>query len=269
MSRRSFIAFICALLPVISMADSYSDNISKIEITETMDEYIRKMKIFTYNVSNATANQFQSFDRMARIMDSQWMTFFQSKVDVISEDDALMELATEYERLRDAALDSLNLFSDRIKKTSQFIKAEQLLIPEKRKYELLWEKARKLALVKQTASQLERLKADEELEFAAVQKAYGQAREAAEINPLLRPRLKALQDVYIDIKLVSDEIKAMEYQPLLKRIKDYLIGLAAVAIILMFIMFIGTFINTIKKAKEAEKKMKDALDAQKKEIPTI
>ena len=53
-----------------------------------------------------------------------------------------------------------------------------------------------------------------------------------------------------------------------QRIKDYLIGLAAVAILLMFFNLLNAKIKTLKAARDQAKKMKDMMEGQH-NYPTI
>jgi hypothetical protein len=60
----------------------------------------------------------------------------------------------------------------------------------------------------------------------------------------------------------------MEYKPFIQRIKDYLLGLAAVAILMMFVNLLSQKLKQLKAAREQAKKMKESMMGQK-EYPTI
>ena len=85
-----------------------------------------------------------------------------------------------------------------------------------------------------------------------------------------RARMETLEDAYAALKNKSDAIQEMTYKPLIQRIKDYLLGLAAVAVLLMFLSMLRARIKAIKDAREAMKKYKDALKLNgSDEYPTI
>jgi hypothetical protein len=60
----------------------------------------------------------------------------------------------------------------------------------------------------------------------------------------------------------------MAYKPFIQRIKDYLLGFAAVAILLLFFNLMSSKMKTIKQAREQAKKMKDMM-AGHHNYPTI
>ena len=72
------------------------------------------------------------------------------------------------------------------------------------------------------------------------------------------------------LKNKSDTIQKMTYKPLIQRIKDYLLGLAAVAVLLMFISMMKARIKAAKEARKNLKKIKDAMTMSGQEdYPTI
>jgi hypothetical protein len=46
--------------------------------------------------------------------------------------------------------------------------------------------------------------------------------------------MTVLDEQYVVMKSVSEKVQALEYKPFFQRVKDYVLGFAAVAIILMF-----------------------------------
>ena len=77
--------------------------------------------------------------------------------------------------------------------------------------------------------------------------------------PQLNKRAAYLNEHYYATKAMSEKIQAMEYKPLIQRIKDYLLGLACVAVILIFVNMIKTKIDAAKKAREAVKQQMELL----------
>lgn len=246
-----------------------SDELSKVEISEQIGSFINEVKTFSYTLSTAQSGQLKTMKRHASIMDARWNDFYSKAIDAISQDEMLLGMATDYEQLWMAAMDSLNLSITRMEKVSVYMKDEQFVMSRVEPYRKLGNEAMKLSLIKQTAPQLEKLKAREQLEFAKIEEAFNEASEAAAINPILSERMKKLQDTFIEVKLSSDKIQQTEFKPFLDRIKDYLMSLAAVSIIAMFGIFLSNYAKTAKKAKEARKKMEEALDAGNQTTPTI
>lgn len=246
-----------------------SDELTKVEISEQIGDFINEVETFGYTLSTAQPGQLKTMKRHASIMDARWNDFYSKAVDAISQDEMLLGMATDYEQMWMAAMDSLNLSITRMEKISVFLKDEKFVMSEVESYRKLESEAMKLSLVKQTAPQLEKLKASEQLEFAKIEEAFKEAAEAAAINPILSDRMKNLQDTFIEVKLSSDKIQQTEFKPFLDRIKDYLMSLAAVSIIAMFGIFLSNYVKTAKKAKEARKKMEEALDAGNQTTPTI
>ena len=73
---------------------------------------------------------------------------------------------------------------------------------------------------------------------------------------------------YVELKSVSGKIQEMAYKPFIQRIKDYLIGLAAVAILFMFINLFYSKLKMLKQGFDQAKKLKEMVNGQK-DYPTI
>ena len=116
---------------------------------------------------------------------------------------------------------------------------------------------------------MEKLKAKEQLLFSEVQAHYDKAKAATAVIPDLSARLRIVEEQYINIKSTSEKIQAMEYKPFIQRIKDYLLGLAAVAIIIMFMNAAASRFKAWKQMRESMKKYKDMMNGQSNNYPTI
>ena len=69
---------------------------------------------------------------------------------------------------------------------------------------------------------------------------------------------------------MSEKIKAMAYKPFIQRIKDYLLGLAAVAILLLFFNLAVTRLVAVKKAYKSMQQYKKLMKINENEnYPTI
>ena len=80
--------------------------------------------------------------------------------------------------------------------------------------------------------------------------------------------MKGMEKKFVELQSVSAKIQEMEYKPFIQRIKDYLLGLAAVAILMMFVNLLSQKLKQLKAAREQAKKMKESMMGQK-EYPTI
>ena len=118
------------------------------------------------------------------------------------------------------------------------------------------------------ASQLEKVKAKEANIFTEAQTLFAQAKEAAETFPGLEVRMKGMEKKFIELQSVSTKIQEMVYKPFIQRIKDYLIGLAAVAILMMFFNLFAQKLKQIKAARDQAKKLKESMMGQH-DYPTI
>lgn len=264
------ITAVCMLsaLPAFGVRN-LSDELTKMEVSENIGSFINEVKTFGYTLSTAQPGQLNTMRRHATIMDTRWNDFYSKSVDIISQDEKLLGMAADYEQLWLTALDSLNLCITRIEKASVFRKDEQFVQSKIAVYKKLESDAVKLSMVKQTAQQLEKLKAEEQLEFAKIESAFREAEEAAEINPALAGRMAELRETFIKIQLSSTAIRQAEFKPFIERIKDYLMSLAAVSIIAMFAIFLSNYVKTAKKAREAQQKMKEALGDNNSITPSI
>ena len=59
--------------------------------------------------------------------------------------------------------------------------------------------------------------------------------------------------------MISKKIQETAYKPFIQRIKDYLIGFACVAILLLFVNMITTKLKALKVAREQAKKYKEMM----------
>ena len=80
-----------------------------------------------------------------------------------------------------------------------------------------------------------------------------------------------LDEQFVVMKSVSEKVQALEYKPIIQRVKDYLIGLAAVAIILLFLSMLRNKYKAYKDKLASVKKMEEMMKKQGKgtQYPTI
>lgn len=102
-----------------------------------------------------------------------------------------------------------------------------------------------------------------------IQEHYEKAKAAAEEFNELQPRINKIEQRYIDLKNTSDKIQALEYKPWFQRIKDYLFGLAAVSMILLFVNALQSKIQMLKQTRENAKKLKQMQNKEEDDYPSI
>ena len=151
-----------------------------------------------------------------------------------------------------------------------FSEARSYMVGLDSTYNRLGKEAFQLSLLSKTAPLLERQKQKEQLLFATVQEKFDKAKVACQLNLVPDNRMDELENSYALLKSKSDAIQAMQYKPLLQRIKDYLMGLAAVAVLLMFVSMIRSRVKAAKEMRENMKKYNDSLKQNEKDdYPTI
>jgi hypothetical protein len=225
-------------------------------------------------VSNSLVSVYT--DRVAEIsrtldaLNLRWDTFCRARQDEIAEDDELMDVIANFQELKQAVSDTIESKRKAVHALKDFAKADQQIISQVPVYKQLNRKAFELSLMSKLAPQLERLKSREQLMFADIEQNYAQAKAAVGLIPDLAPRMKIVEEQYIGLKSTSESIQAMEYKPLIQRLKDYLIGLAAVAIIMMFLNLAKSKYNSLKQARQNLKKYNEMMKkGQGGDYPTI
>lgn len=212
----------------------------------------------------------KNLDQSLNSLGVRWNNYFPAHQKEISQDEGLMDGAQSFELLRQEASDSLDVRKKMVQALRDFSDAKAYMESLDTVYNSMGKKAFELSLSSKTAPLLEKQKMKEQLLFATVQEKFDNAREAEALHVVSAQRMEALEDIYAALKNKSETIQAMTYKPLIQRIKDYLLGLAAVAVLLMFINMVRTKIKAAKDAKENMKKYKDALHLNgQDEFPTI
>ena len=105
--------------------------------------------------------------------------------------------------------------------------------------------------------------------LADIEGHYGRAEAASQTLPQLKKRMQVLTEQYISLKTQSSQIQENVYKPLIERAKDYLLGMAAVAIVLMFVNAVVTKLKMLQQARENAKKYQDMLNQNNQDYPTI
>lgn len=225
-----------------------------LHIKDHLEDFIQQMdKIAAIHVEDM--DDIHATTKKLNSLDTKWNVYYQAKQANIADNDAFMELVSEYQQIKQDTKDSLDASKSHILQIQNFNKADKFIVSRLAQYQDMVKQAEKLALAEALAPKLESLKAKEQLMFADIEKNYEIAKTAAAQNASLNKRMSQITNNYVELKNCSEKIQAAEYKPFFERIKDYLFGLAAVAIVLMFINMIQTKIKAFKQAKETAKKL--------------
>lgn len=218
----------------------------------------------------ATEYRLKGYDQNLKSLEVRWNTYFPLHQYEISQDEGLMGYVEDFELMKQAAADSLVVRMQMLQSLRAFSEAQAMISRLDSTYNRLGKEAFQLSLTQKTAPLLEKEKMKEQMLFASVQEKYDAATDAGRYKLVSAQRMEALKDSYAVLKNKSDAIQAMQYKPLIQRIKDYLIGLAAVAVLLMFVNMVRSKIKAAKDMRENMKKYKETLKLNSKDdYPTI
>lgn len=234
-----------------------------------INTYTDKLTMLSGEISLASDSRLKELEGILKQMADKFQFYCQSKQEYIAADDSLMELMARYNELQQQVVDSVNIQIKRLQLAEAFEAAEHFLSAQDTIYPKLQRRAMLLSQLEKTAPLLEKLKEREAVRFAQVEKQIQLARESITVNPSLKTRLNQLEEVYIRIQKQSAQIQAAEFKPLVQRIKDHLMEIAAVGIILMFFNMVVTKIQAAKKMRESTKKMQEMLKKNNTDYPQI
>ena len=215
-------------------------------------------------------NRLRSLEMNLRSMNVRWDNYYPTVQWEISQDEDLMDSVEHFELMRQEASDSLEVRKQMVQALRAFSEARSYMEGLDSTYSSLGKRAFELSLTSRTAPLLEKQKMKEQLLFASVEEKFGKAREAEQLHVVSPRQMEELEDAYAVLKNKSETIQAMTYKPLLVRIKDYLLGLAAVAVLLMFVGMVSARIKAARELRKNMKKYQDALKLNgKDDYPTI
>ena len=195
-------------------------------------------------------------------LDVKWNTYYQAQLMDIANDEELMEKVASFEGQKQVVKDSLDAKTQAVEAVMKFVEADKYIISQVSIYKSLYKKAYQLSLLQKLAPQLEKVKAKEQIVFGELQKNYEQAKASTELVPTLSKRMDVLDGQFVIMKSVSEKVQALEYKPFVQRVKDYVLGFAAVAIILLFLNGILTKFNAYRDKVANLKKYKEMMNNQ-------
>ena len=258
-------------LEIASRLIQFSDELNQLlavgEVNLTVDS---EMGI-SQSVISAMEKRMQSLNQTYNQIDVKWNTYYQAQQMDIANSEDLMNMVARIEELKQTVKDTLDSKTQVVEAVANFAAADQFIISQVSVYKNIYSKAYKLSLLKQLAPKLEKVKAKEQLLFTELQNNYNQAKAACEIVPSLSKRMETLDEQYVIMKSVSEKVQTLEFKPFIQRVKDYVLGLAGVAVILLFLNGMMTKYKSYREKVASMKKYNDMMKNNGKETtyPTI
>ena len=217
---------------------------------------------------DVVSERLKSLSSALNSFSTRWDTYSAAQQVYIADNDSLLNRVAIIQQMRQAVTDTLAVRQQQRDQLVAFSTAEKFIWGQDKNYRQLYKKAIQYSMSPKLAAQLEKVKATEQALTADVNKYYGQAKDAATAFPGLELRMTAMENKVFELQTVSAKIQEMAYKPFIQRIKDYLLGLACVAILLMGLNLLKSKLAQVKQARDQAKKMKEMMNGQH-NYPTI
>ena len=276
----------CTRAQTAELAGAYVDEATRLMIETRLNQFLEELSRINEGCTAKlpVSNDIQFVDGYIRMvdyrlrnleqnlsaLDVRWNVYYPTMQFEISQDDGLMGRVERFELMKQEATDSPEVRKQMLQSLRDFSEAISYMESLDTTYNTIGKRAFELSLSSQTATQLEKQKKKEELLFATVQEKFEKAKEAQRLHMVPDENMEELEDLYTGLKHKSETIQEITYKPLIQRIKDYLLGLAAVAVLLLFANMLQA---KIKAARDLRKNMKKYQDAMKQngedEYPTL
>ena len=246
-------------LEIASRLIQFSDELNQLLAVGKVNLTVDSEMGISQSIISAMEKRMQSLNQTYNQIDVKWNTYYQAqKMDIANSED-LMNMVARIEELKQTVKDTLDSKTQVVEAVANFAAADQFIISQVSVYKNLYSKAYKLSLLKQLAPKLEKVKAKEQLLFTELQNNYNQAKAACEIVPSLSKRMETLDEQYVIMKSVSEKVQTLEFKPFIQRVKDYVLGLACVAVILLFLNGMMTKYKSYREKVASMKKYNDMM----------
>ena len=222
------------------------------------------------HIATASAAGIGDLQRSFNSLDVRWNTYCTAQQGYIADREELLAIVAQYQQTRQMVADSLENCRARLLAADHFNAAIRFMQDKLADYDRIQRRCDNLAMTQQTAEQLERVKAAEQLTFGEITERYQQAKSAVDLNPALKKEEQQLDELYLDLSTRSEHVQATVYKSLIEKAKDYLLGIAAVAIVLMFVSMLQNKIQATKQMRESMKRLKEQyIKEGQDDIPSI
>ena len=252
-------------LEIEARLSQFSDDFQQLKLVGSISLVPDAKLEITKNYISVLQDRMNTYNQRYNSLSVMWTTYTQAQQMDIANDDELMTMVANIEALKQSVKDTLDAKAGMVKAISDFAAADQYIMSQVAVYKKLYKRAYQLSLLKKLAPQLEKAKAREQLVFGKLQSSYDTAKAAAELVPSLQPRMAVLDEQFVVMKSVSEKVQALAYKPLFQRVKDYIMGLAAVSIILLFVSMMMAKYKAYKGKLASMKKVNEMMNKQGKD----
>jgi len=235
----------------------------------SLQEYNNIIQEFALRVTTEDEEGITRLDNELKALDIRWGLFYQENQKTLVESEPLFARTNDYLNGRDQLREDMVKAHQRIENRKVVEDAQQYFAQKLPEFKELESKAFKLSLTKQTAKALEKVKAKEQVMSADVESHYQQACAAAGDDPEFAEQKQSIEEACVEIHNCAANIQQSEFKPLIQRIKDYLMGFACVAVLLMFVSMVKSKIKAAKQMRETLKKAKEQYMQNDDSIPSI
>ena len=246
-------------LEIASRLIQFSDELNQLLAVGKVNLTVDSEMGISQSIISAMEKRMQSLNQTYNQIDVKWNTYYQAQQMDIANSEDLMNMVARIEELKQTVKDTLDSKTQVVEAVANFAAADQFIISQVSVYKNIYSKAYKLSLIKQLAPKLEKVKAKEQLLFTELQNNYNQAKAACEIVPSLSKRMETLDEQYVIMKSVSEKVQTLEFKPFIQRVKDYVLGLACVAVILLFLNGMMTKYKSYREKVASMKKYNDMM----------
>lgn len=243
--------------------------VDKVAIMDKLTAFYLELQELTAKLSFVEGvDSLSMIDKQRKHVEFRWDKYYAENNEVISENDVLISEIIEWQVLMERLVDTMSYKRGLSDARVEFARVEVQFGEQDALYDDRLKQAQSFALVKSLADKLEQLKSDEQVIMERVNNDYQSLKQLGEQYLELRERVDALEGVYVKIRQRSELIQQQEFKPWLVRMKDYLLSIAAVAMILMFLNMAHAKYKQIKAESKRLKEMKKMMGGDK-QYPTI
>jgi len=231
--------------------EQYYDEFNQLGIVSNIQMQFSEGIPLTTSYSAVLREKMGVIENHYKAIDMRWTTFIQAMQIDIADNEDLMDQMTKVNLVKQEISDTINSIKLKCQALTDFIDARQLIMNQDSTYKKLYKAALKYSLAAKLATKLEKVKATEQNLSEKIQTSYAKAKQATEVLPMLNKHMGAIDDKYANLQVISKKIQEMEYKPFIQRIKDYLIGLACVAILVLLMNFVVAKLQAARKARKS------------------
>lgn len=264
---------LCLLLliifPLCTRADSDGRTPYDEEVHYRLDSYIGTLRGWMKEIGLSSAKRLETMSRQLFGLQTAGDLYCKAQQELIAADDSLLQLAVEFNQLLQAVADSIGQQQQRLTSLADFDRAERFILAQDSAYQRLKRNALLLSASPLTAASLDELKTREQLLASDIDSHFLLAQKAALVSPSLKPRMQRMTQRRMAQQKLSQEIQAAAYKPWTERLREQALNIAAVGIVLLLLNVVLTRLQSLKKARQSARKMKELINKTNNDYPQI